>query len=110
MEFPGKWKARAGMVWQGLSFGLGVLLLVDFLVCLVAVVASVEWLLGQFELAVATAVLLLAGILVFLPGKRLGAGKPARQLLMAGLIGGGLVLVFFSVAYAAALFSVLDYI
>ncbi len=108
MKIPEKLKERIRIVWQGLTFVAGGLLLVDFLVCLVAALAAIGWLFGQLELAVFTAVLLLLGILLFLPGKRLGVAKLPRRLLGAGLVGGGLVLAFYCVMYAVMLFYTLQ--
>ena len=86
--------------WQGLGVLLGGLLLVDFLVCLFAGLLAANWLLSQFGVSVFTAVLLLLGILVYLPAKRLGMEKLPRQLLGAGLLGGAAVVVFYTIAYA----------
>lgn len=110
MKIPGKVKEGLGVFWQGMCFVLGGLLLVDFLVCLVAAFAALDWLLNQGALVVFTAAALLAGILFYLPAKHMGVGKLPRRLLGAGLAGGGLVLVFFAVMYIAAVFSMLEYI
>lgn len=87
-------------IWQGLGVLLGGLLLVDFLVCLISGLLAANWLLGQFGVPVFTAALLLLGILVYLPAKRLGVEKLPRQLLGGGLLGGAAVVVFFAAAYA----------
>lgn len=109
MKIPEKLREKTRMAWQGLTFVVGGLLLLDFCVCLVAAVAAVGWLFGQLELAVFTAVLLLLGILLFLPGKRLGVAKLPRRLLGAGLLGGGFILAFFCVMYAVMLFYAMQY-
>ncbi len=108
MKIPEKLRERVRTVWQGLTFVVSGLLLVDFILCLVAALVAVGWLFGQIELAVFTAVLLLLGILLFLPGKRLGVAKLPRRLLGAGLVGGGLVWAFFCVMYAVMLFYALQ--
>ncbi len=110
MKVPDKVKEGARTLWQGMSFLLGGLLLVDFLVCLIAALVSLDWLLNQFGLVVFTAVMLLLGILFFLPGKALGVNKLPRRLLGAGLLSGGLILVFYCVMYVAAFFAMMDYI
>ncbi|NBK78084.1 hypothetical protein D5272_05660 [bacterium D16-76] len=110
MKIPEKWKCGVKSFWQGAALVLGGLLALDFLVCLIAALVSLNWLLNQVELIVVTAALLLVGILVYLPAKRIGVQKLPRLLLGFGLLGGGLVLVFFVVMYAAAFFSMMEYI
>lgn len=110
MKLPEKFKEGFRTFWKGACFVLGGLLLIDFLVCLIAAFASLDWLLEQALLAVFTAVLLLLGAIFYLPARRIGVGKLPRRLLGAGLLGGGLILVFFVVMYIAAVFSLLEYI
>jgi len=109
MKIPEKLKERTRMVWQGLTFVVGGLLLVDFVICLVAALAAIGWLAGQLELAVFTAAVLLLGILLFLPGKHFGVAKFPRLLLGAGLLGGGLVLAFYCVMYAVMFFYAMQF-
>ncbi len=108
MEGKGRKNLKEGFraAWQALCWGLAALLLLDFLVCLIAALLATDWLLGQFEAAAFTAALLLLGIIAFLPARRLGAGKLPRRLLGAGLIGGGLVVVFYCVAYVSMFLQV----
>lgn len=110
MRVPDKLKEGTRTVWKGLCFVLGGLLLLDFLVCLTAAVVSMDWLLNQVEIVAFTAAVLLLGILVYLPAKRMAVGKWPRRLLGFGLTGGGLVLVFFVVMYVAAVFYMLEFI
>ena len=55
-----------------------------------------------------TAAALLLGILVYLPARHLGAGKLPRRVLGFGLLGGGLVLLFFVALYVTAFFSMME--
>ena len=110
MKIPKTFKEGLKTAWQGLTVVVAGLLMLDFLICLVAALAALGWLMNQAGLIVFTAVLLLVGIFLFLPGKRIGVDKWPRRLLGAGLICGGLVLIFFVVMYIAAVFSMLEYI
>ncbi len=110
MKLPEKFKEGFRTFWKGMCFVLAVLLLTDFLVCLIAAFVSLDWLLEQAVLPVITAALLLLGAIFYLPARRIGVGKLPRRLLGAGLLGGGLVLVFFVVMYIAAVFSMLEYV
>lgn len=112
MEKKGKGGFRASFqrFWQGLCALVGALLLVDLLVCLAGALVSLDWLLNQAQIIVFTGVLLLVGIILYLPARRIGVTKVPRRLLAGGLAGGGLVLVFFVAMYIAAVFSMLEYI
>ena len=110
MKLPEKFKEGFRAFWQVACFVLAVLLLTDFLVCLIAAFVALDWLLNQAALVVFTAAALLLGVIFYLPARRGGVGKLPRRLLAGGLAGGGIVLVFFVVMYIAAIFSMLEYI
>ena len=97
MKVPEKLKERVRTVWTGLCFLVGGLLLVDFLVCLIGAFAALNWLLNQAAVPAFTAGSMLLGIFLYLPARRVGAGKLPRRVLGFGLLGGGLVLIFYVV-------------
>ena len=87
--------------WSVVCLAAAVVLWGNFLLCLGLAVGAVGYLLVEVSFAVSTALLLLLGIVLYLLGKRQGAGKLWRRLLLGSLFANGLVIVFYIAALGA---------